>query len=93
MITELRRLMALEAPDKQYLITGAPTCSLVGSTVMGPIIEAVKFDALFIQFYNDETCAASKSTFNYDQWGKLPITHSYCLFGENTVVSLYEIEN
>lgn len=66
MINELRRLMDLE--DKTYLITAAPECSLEDSK-FGSVIAAVKFDALFVQFYNNNKCSASNlESFNYEQW-------------------------
>lgn len=66
MVNELRKLMDRE--DKTYLITAAPECGLEDSK-FGSVIEAVKFDALFVQFYNNNNCSASNhETFNYEQW-------------------------
>lgn len=55
MIKELRKLF-LTNPCKEYIITGAPTCGLPDA-VMGNLIQSVAFDALWIQFYNNEACS------------------------------------
>jgi len=67
-INRLRELFATKGlKDKKYLITGAPQCVYPDAS-LGSAIAAVKFDALFIQFYNTEQCAASGNGFNFNQW-------------------------
>jgi chitinase len=56
MIKQLRLLFATN-PCKEYLITGAPQCS-VPDTNMGTMISQAQFDILWIQFYNTPKCSA-----------------------------------
>lgn len=81
MINRLREHFT-ENPSKTYLISGAPQCPLP-EVNMGEMINAAKFDILWIQFYNNDyrQCTARQwadnyaltggedfSMFNYDQW-------------------------
>jgi len=62
---------------KQWLLTASPTCQSPNAYLSEPV-QKVKFDALYIQFYNDKKCMISnwKSTskhdspdfFNYGLW-------------------------
>ncbi|TAQ84431.1 hypothetical protein B7494_g7244 [Chlorociboria aeruginascens] len=76
MITRLRERF-LENPSKEYLITGSPQCPDVipGTGDMATMISGARFDALWIQFYNNEACSArtyvsdpDSNGFNYDAW-------------------------
>ncbi|KAJ4321058.1 Chitinase 2 [Fusarium piperis] len=69
MINELRRLKS------DVIITGAPQCPTRNEYFyMKEMIDKAKFDALFIQFYNNGYCDAiedpdvSWDRFNYDEW-------------------------
>ncbi|KAF5648417.1 endochitinase 2 precursor [Fusarium sp. NRRL 52700] len=69
MINELRRL------NSNVIITGAPQCPTSDQYFyMKDMINQAKFDALFIQFYNNPGCDAipdpsvSWDRFNYDDW-------------------------
>ncbi|KAF5718942.1 endochitinase 2 precursor [Fusarium mundagurra] len=69
MINELRRL------NSDVIITGAPQCPTSNPYFyMKDMINQAKFDALFIQFYNNPGCDAipdpsvSWDRFNYDDW-------------------------
>ncbi|KAG4258565.1 hypothetical protein FPRO03_03519 [Fusarium proliferatum] len=69
MINELRRL------NSDVIITGAPQCPTSNQYFyMKDMINQAKFDALFIQFYNNPGCDAipdpsvSWDRFNYDDW-------------------------
>ncbi|KAF4946836.1 hypothetical protein FGADI_10865 [Fusarium gaditjirri] len=69
MINELRRL------NSDVIITGAPQCPTRDPYFyMRDMINQAKFDALFIQFYNNPGCDAipdpsvSWDRFNYDDW-------------------------
>jgi chitinase len=81
MINRLRERFT-ENPSKKYLISGAPQCPLP-EVNMGEMINAAKFDLLWIQFYNNDfrQCTARQwadnyaltgeedfSMFSYDQW-------------------------
>ncbi|KAG9244388.1 glycoside hydrolase superfamily, partial [Calycina marina] len=70
-IKRLRELFTAKGlPNKQYMITGAPQC-IYPDANMGSMIAGVQFDALFIQFYNSEQCAANNPGFNFDQWTEI----------------------
>ncbi|KAF4490156.1 endochitinase 2 precursor [Fusarium agapanthi] len=69
MINEFRRL------NNDVIITGAPQCPTSNQYFyMKDMINQAKFDALFIQFYNNHGCDAipdpsvSWDRFNYDDW-------------------------
>lgn len=76
-----RRLRELfRFTSKPYLLTGSPQC-VVPDANMGAMIAAVKFDLLFIQFYNTFACSAaswansrlanpanSNHSFTFDAW-------------------------
>jgi chitinase len=65
MITRLRSHFATD-PSKQYFITGAPQCPFPDA-MMGSVIDAVKFDAVFVQFYNNY-CSTTSNSFNFATW-------------------------
>lgn len=83
MINQLRN--HFKSATKQYLITGAPQC-IVPDANMGTMIAAVKFDIIWIQFYNTPYCSArawvlanpsytmpggeKASRFAYNDWAK-----------------------
>ncbi|KAJ4254324.1 Chitinase 2 [Fusarium torreyae] len=69
MINELRRL------NENIIITGAPQCPTSSEYFyMKEMISKAKFDALFVQFYNNPGCDAIPDPsvpwdrFNYDDW-------------------------
>ncbi|KAF5670620.1 endochitinase 2 precursor [Fusarium heterosporum] len=69
MINEFRRLR------EDIIITGAPQCPTSSQYfVMSEMIKQAKFDALFVQFYNNPYCDAiidpntSGDRFNYEDW-------------------------
>ncbi|KAK3330957.1 glycoside hydrolase superfamily, partial [Apodospora peruviana] len=56
-------------PSRDFLITAAPECPLDNTYFkMKTIIKDAKFDALFIQFYNNYCKASDPVNFNYDAW-------------------------
>ncbi|KAF4971087.1 hypothetical protein FSARC_1978, partial [Fusarium sarcochroum] len=78
MINELRRL------NENIIITGAPQCPTSSEYFyMKEMITKAKFDALFVQFYNNPGCDAipdpsvSWDRFNYDDWETI-IEESEC---------------
>ncbi|KAF4345978.1 endochitinase 2 precursor [Fusarium beomiforme] len=77
MINELRRL------NEHVIITGAPQCPTSDPYFyMKDMINQAKFDALFIQFYNNPSCdaipgSASWDKLNYDDWETI-IADSAC---------------
>ncbi|KAF4452416.1 hypothetical protein F53441_4762 [Fusarium austroafricanum] len=88
MINELRRL------NEKIIITGAPQCPTSDKYFyMKDMINQAKFDALFIQFYNNPSCDAipdpsvSWDRFNYDDWEAI-IEHSEHSQGAKLYVGL-----
>lgn len=65
MVTRLRSHFATD-PSKRYYITGAPQCPFPDA-MMGSVIDAVGFDAVNVQFYNNY-CATLTSSFNFATW-------------------------
>ncbi|KAK3906609.1 putative glycoside hydrolase, partial [Staphylotrichum tortipilum] len=67
MIKKLRALTVGD-PSKKYWITAAPECPLSDQFFkMKQIIQKSSFDALFIQFYNNPSCAGVANN-NFDAW-------------------------
>ena len=67
MVTKLRQLIG--AQQRPFLVTAAPECPLATQFFkMKKIIDTAKFDALFIQFYNNAACQGDSNTFNFDAW-------------------------
>ncbi|KAK4200328.1 glycoside hydrolase superfamily [Triangularia verruculosa] len=57
------------AGGRQFLLTAAPECPLSDPWFkMKYIIQACKFDALFVQFYNNPQCHGNNN--NFDDWVK-----------------------
>lgn len=65
MIKQLRKHFATDS-SKDYYITGAPQCPYPDA-MLGTVLDAVEFDAVNVQFYNNY-CAATSSSFNFDTW-------------------------
>jgi chitinase len=65
MVTRLRSHFATDT-SKQYYITGAPQCPFPDA-MMGTVIDAVGFDAVNVQFYNNY-CSTTSSSFNFNTW-------------------------
>jgi len=54
---------------KKLLVTAAPECPLSDEFFkMKNIIDGSKFDAFFVQFYNNPSCDGNSATFNYNKW-------------------------
>ena len=78
LVNHLRFLMARDNPTKKYIISAAPQCYLSPSTGLEPnigaLIQAVKFDLIYIQFYDNPSCSASRfsnstgGSFNWNTW-------------------------
>lgn len=69
LVTSLRSKYAAAEGEGDFLITAAPQCPFSDSGFqMGDIISTSKFDALWIQFYNNPVCDAVSGGFNYDAW-------------------------
>ncbi|KAJ3524077.1 hypothetical protein NM688_g8625 [Phlebia brevispora] len=72
-VTQLRSHM--NGASKQYFITGAPQCPFPDA-YLGSVINAVGFDALYVQFYNNYCGLNSYSNPNdwnfatWDNWAK-----------------------
>ncbi|KAI8954807.1 glycoside hydrolase superfamily [Xylaria longipes] len=56
LVKRLRTLYATVS-DKTYYLTASPQCT-VPDPNLAPTLEAVKFDMLFVQFYNTPACSA-----------------------------------
>lgn len=81
LVTLLRTFFTMAS--KQYYLTGAPQC-VVPDASMAAMISAVKFDMIFVQFYNTPSCSAAtwvssnpsyipgqsfqQAGFTYDAW-------------------------
>ncbi|KAK4117458.1 carbohydrate-binding module family 50 protein [Canariomyces notabilis] len=66
MVNKLRELTNMDT-SKKYLITAAPECPLDPRYFkMKDIIQKCSFDALFVQFYNNEVCEGAAN--NFDAW-------------------------
>ncbi|EPB81481.1 hypothetical protein HMPREF1544_11800 [Mucor circinelloides 1006PhL] len=65
MIKRLRKHFATDS-SKEYYITGAPQCPYPDA-MLGTILDAVEFDAVNVQFYNNY-CSTTSSSFNFDTW-------------------------
>lgn len=67
-VTEIRSLAA--GASKRYYVTGAPQC-VYPDAYLGSVINAVGFDAIYVQFYNNQ-CGlnnyATISDWNYGVW-------------------------
>lgn len=53
--------------DGDFRLSAAPQCILPDANMNDAIVNS-QFDYLFVQFYNNGPCAATASTFNYNQW-------------------------
>ena len=68
--------------NHNYYVTGAPQCPLPEPN-MGDMIQKVKFDKLFIQFYNNPRCSPGTGHINFDAW------HESLQLGESKDAELY----
>ncbi|KAI8393951.1 chitinase 2 [Radiomyces spectabilis] len=69
-VQEMRKLYAQDS-SKQYYMTAAPQCPFPDA-LLGSVINAVGFDAINVQFYNNY-CAPTSGSFNFatwDEWAK-----------------------
>jgi hypothetical protein len=65
MIKRLRKHFATDS-SKDYYITGAPQCPYPDA-MLGTTLDAVEFDAVNVQFYNNY-CSTTSSSFNFETW-------------------------
>lgn len=65
MIKRLRKHFATDS-SKDYYITGAPQCPYPDA-MLGTVLDAIEFDAVNVQFYNNY-CSTTSSSFNFDAW-------------------------
>lgn len=65
MIKRLRKHFATDS-SKDYYITGAPQCPYPDA-MLGTVLDAVEFDAVNVQFYNNY-CSTTSSSFNFETW-------------------------
>ncbi|KAH7098349.1 glycoside hydrolase [Auriculariales sp. MPI-PUGE-AT-0066] len=70
-VEQLRKHYA-EDSSKKYYVTAAPQCPFPDA-YLGPVLDAVALDAIYIQFYNNycgvyNYGAAAGQGFNYDMW-------------------------
>ncbi|KAI8370775.1 glycoside hydrolase superfamily, partial [Choanephora cucurbitarum] len=65
MVKRLRQHFSKDK-SKKYYITAAPQCPFPDA-MLGKVINAVEFDAINVQFYNNY-CSAASSSFNFDTW-------------------------
>jgi len=80
----LRKLMD-EDKSKQWYLTGAPQCAQPDHWITDAV-QKVKFDALFVQFYNNPKCETTSwksgksqltdESFNYQKWHNWATTKS-----------------
>lgn len=65
MIKRLRKHFTTDS-SKDYYITGAPQCPYPDA-MLGTVLDAVEFDAVNVQFYNNY-CSTTSSSFNFETW-------------------------
>ncbi|OZJ02284.1 hypothetical protein BZG36_04819 [Bifiguratus adelaidae] len=65
MVNQLKSHFATDK-SKTYYISGAPQCPYPDAN-MQSILNAVSFDFVFVQFYNNY-CGATTSSFNFNTW-------------------------
>ncbi|KAI0597193.1 glycoside hydrolase superfamily [Biscogniauxia sp. FL1348] len=59
----------IEHCDKDIILTAAPQCPLSDQYFqMRSMIQQVKFDKIWVQFYNNPSCDATDGGFNYNDW-------------------------
>ncbi|CAK7225775.1 Chitinase 2 [Sporothrix curviconia] len=78
-IAMIEQLRGYWGTATDYLITGAPQCPIVTDATlpMKRMIAGAQFDLLWVQFYNNQECDGTTSSFNFDQWVSfLPGTRS-----------------
>ncbi|KAI1801734.1 glycoside hydrolase superfamily [Daldinia bambusicola] len=67
MVNHLRDLIT--ADRQSILLTAAPQCPQSGQYFqMKTILQQARFDKIWIQFYNNPSCEAWTTGFNYDDW-------------------------
>ncbi|KAL0080089.1 carbohydrate-binding module family 19 protein [Phycomyces blakesleeanus] len=65
LVTSLRTLFNSDS-SKTYMITAAPQCPFPDA-MLGSVINAVGFDVINVQFYNNY-CSPTSSNFNFNAW-------------------------
>ncbi|KAI1466591.1 glycoside hydrolase superfamily [Daldinia caldariorum] len=82
MVNHLRDLIA--ADSQNILLTAAPQCPQSAQYFqMQTILQQAKFDKIWIQFYNNPSCEAWTTGFNYDDW------ESFISGGVNSAAELF----
>ncbi|KAI2781442.1 glycoside hydrolase superfamily [Daldinia loculata] len=82
MVNHLRDL--INADSKSIILTAAPQCPQSAEYFqMKTILQQAKFDKIWIQFYNNPTCEAWTTGFNYNDW------ESYISGGVNSAAELF----
>lgn len=82
MVNHLRDLIT--ADSKSIILTAAPQCPQSAEYFqMKTILQQAKFDKIWIQFYNNPTCEAWTTGFNYNDW------ESYIGGGVNSAAELF----
>ncbi|KAL0063817.1 Chitinase 2 [Marasmius tenuissimus] len=61
--------------NKKYYVTAAPQCPYPDQT-LGSILNGARFDAVYVQFYNNPGCQASSGNINFNQWDQWAKTES-----------------
>ncbi|KAJ3565154.1 hypothetical protein NP233_g7821 [Leucocoprinus birnbaumii] len=61
--------------SKKYYVTAAPQCPFPDA-FLGPVLNAVGFDAVYVQFYNNFCSVASGGSFNFADWDNWAKTQS-----------------
>ncbi|KAI1379683.1 chitinase 18-18 [Hypoxylon crocopeplum] len=82
MVNHLREL--INNDHKDMIITAAPQCPQSTQYFqMKTILQQAKFDKIWVQFYNNPSCEASSTSFNYNDW------ESFIDGGINDAAELY----
>ncbi|KAI0847622.1 glycoside hydrolase superfamily [Daldinia vernicosa] len=82
MVNHLRDLIT--ADSESIILTAAPQCPQSADYFqMETILQQAKFDKIWIQFYNNPTCEAWSTGFNYNDW------ESFISGGVNSAAELF----
>ncbi|KAG0218411.1 Chitinase 1, partial [Mortierella sp. GBA43] len=73
-IEELRAKFA-QSPQHPYYITSAPQCPFPDKS-LNPILTTSWMDMVFVQFYNNPSCAPGSPDFNFKTWNEWATTKS-----------------
>jgi chitinase len=73
-IEDLRAKFA-QSPQRPYYITSAPQCPFPDKS-LNPILTTSWMDMVFVQFYNNPSCAPGSPDFNFKTWNEWATTKS-----------------